>query len=594
MKKPNLLIMLFFLSIIYVQPNGALSVDVNDPVNATLGLNTGTLENQSSVYYYQFLAESNDYMFSLSGPTSTDFDMRIYDLDGILITSAIGVVYPDNAVILNYQGILNIEIYSFSGFGDFALNISIYEDPQTNNPVDAYLGMNIGTLDIDNPSHQFNFATTVGNYSFQLSGPDNTDFDLHILDEFGEILAGAYGIDYPDTAYVINSPTIMTIEVYSFFGYGEFSLNISSFIPTNDPQNPPTPDPIAAELGSNMGVLTMENPFVLYEFISVSGNYSFQLSGPEDSDFDMYIMNEFGEILASAFDVEYPDIANVINAPNLMIIEVYSYYGYGEFVLNISEYTPIPGESYDYPINAQLGDNFGSIGSTGVSFLRMDETGSFAFSLTGPEETDFDMIITTLDGEFIDGAFGVTYPDTVTIYNLETSIIITVYSFSGYGDYVLHIEQVADLEGLHYYNFVEGDIFEWEIETGFQSDGNTEGSSIRVLIEILETDPVWIPNAFNELFNISMEDEYFSDYFISDNAGIFILPIYASFSDGTMATTQDELPNMSNDARAEITWSCDEVTCTSTYSNNNEDHSIFISITYNIITGILVLFDLTI
>ncbi|MDH5404078.1 MAG: hypothetical protein OEY49_16390 [Candidatus Heimdallarchaeota archaeon] len=99
----------------------------------------------------------------------------------------------------------------------------------------------------------------------------------------------------------------------------------------------------------------------------------------------------------------------------------------------------MPGDQFNNPIVANMGENFGEIncGSTFFSFIGVQA--NYNFTLIGPTNTDFDMILYDENHNYLDSANSNSYPDSIYKNTALDRFIIEIYAITGSGTFSLFI-----------------------------------------------------------------------------------------------------------------------------------------------------------
>ncbi|MDH5402328.1 MAG: hypothetical protein OEY49_07550 [Candidatus Heimdallarchaeota archaeon] len=195
-----------------------LTISEGVPITpAYLGNNYGSLPTSNSEVVFEFSATIGEtYDFSLVGPSGTDFDMELYDENGYYLDGATGTSYPDNAHVQSAPATIYIVVWSFSGTGDFTLNIAVGV------AIDRleYYGFNQGeTLDWTITDQ---YTDSTGTYAESVSltvevltsnpvdrwGTTDSLFEITVRDEAGDILES--GVE--EDVFPFISPISMVFE----------------------------------------------------------------------------------------------------------------------------------------------------------------------------------------------------------------------------------------------------------------------------------------------------------------------------------------------------------------------------------------------
>ncbi|MDH5647816.1 MAG: hypothetical protein OEZ01_17525, partial [Candidatus Heimdallarchaeota archaeon] len=153
----------------------------------------------------------------------------------------------------------------------------------------------------------------------------------------------------------------------------------------------------------------------------------------------------------------------------------------------------VPGDSFDDPITAVIGNNTGTISGVDPIYYWFDGTGTYIFTLNGDVETQFHLDIYT--GDRVRMIYnGVSYP-IVERATSANGFYLKVIPYSGTGDYTLTIDDTPDVVSNAYFDgFQQGDVLEWSTE---DYDGNHISN---ISIEILTPNTINIISSQEDLF----------------------------------------------------------------------------------------------
>lgn len=103
--------------------------DVSDPIVATLGDNSDTLDLKGDMLYYSFTTTPDQwYNFSLTGPEGTTFHMEVTKASSIAgLGQAYAWYYPNFVELGDLPNEIWIKVFSWEGAGDFTLTITEIE-----------------------------------------------------------------------------------------------------------------------------------------------------------------------------------------------------------------------------------------------------------------------------------------------------------------------------------------------------------------------------------------------------------------------------------------------------------------------------------
>ncbi len=156
----------------------------------------------------------------------------------------------------------------------------------------------------------------------------DADLDLYLIDTQGYIIESAETINNPEkVTHMFTSTQLVGIIVYGYYGASAYDLTIST-----SNMNLLSPgihtDTLSAEDQSNYYALQInvfENPIILDTILSFD----------DDNDFDLYIYDDLS-FYSSAWSDNPEEILTTIDYNTTLLVEVYSFSGFGDYTLDIS------------------------------------------------------------------------------------------------------------------------------------------------------------------------------------------------------------------------------------------------------------------
>ncbi|MHA2252791.1 MAG: hypothetical protein ACXAD7_20685 [Candidatus Kariarchaeaceae archaeon] len=321
-------------------------------------------------------------------------------------------------------------------------------------PITITTGTTIGNLPGPGSYDSIWYSISLsGTYQLNLTGPNFTDFDMKIYDNNLQHIVNAMSDKYPDTVTLDDSWGDFFINVLPYEGSGEFSLEITKL-----PSYPGDSfyNPILISPGITIGDLSGPSDNLIYYNISLVGNFKFNLTGPVDTDFDMYLYNEKREIIDYAESNNllyiYPELMTVYALNGTYVVEIIGYSGIGSFALNITEFALLPGDHHTNAIKTDqliIRDNLPGPGMDGSLWYQFNFEGNYEFIFTGPKYYIFSFHLYDENLDRIDGDVYASYPEIVTVYGLHGIHFVNVlpYSDQGISFFTLNITQLPSEEG---------------------------------------------------------------------------------------------------------------------------------------------------
>lgn len=341
--KKFLLIIILIINITIINQSFAVpGENTGEAITIFEGITQGTLPGPDidGGIWYKITLDGH-YYFSLDALFSTDFDMGIYSDSMVLVGEADNNLYPDIWKAYNLVGEYFINVYPYSGSGDFDLNVTSFvaipgEDLEV--PINIEEGITEGLL--PGPSDDeaiYHNITLNGDYTFSLTGAANTDFDMQLQGENGWNIDSSTTSIYPEemTTHGLNGNYI--IKIYAYSGEGVFTLRIERIIYQVGGS---FYDPIAIT-GNNVNG-NLPGPSIsggIWYSIQLFGNYRFELTADDGTDFDIKLYDLEYVLIDSGSSYAYPEVMEIVNAIGTYIIEVYGYQesDTGSYLLVIEE-----------------------------------------------------------------------------------------------------------------------------------------------------------------------------------------------------------------------------------------------------------------
>lgn len=277
-------------------------------------------------------------------------------------------------------------------------------------------------------------------------------------------------------------------------------------------------DPIPIDEGITLG--TVNNTESLWYSINLEGNYEISLNASVSADFDMALYNSSLDVVQTATSPSYPDIMTIYSRYGLHYIEVYPYNGDGDFILNVTSFPVILGDSERNPILISEGTIQQTLdGSGDFLWYQVDLAGNYEFVLSGPNTANFDLYLYNSDLERIGITQGSDYPNLLTSYSIYGSFFIQIHSTSGAGDFTLVIKSFSLISGDHYLNPLQ-------IGEGTHT-GNLPGPS--------EDGSIWYSFNFDGKYRFMLTGAEFTDF------EIYLYTTHNTLIDSATASSYPEI-----------------------------------------------------
>ena len=429
----------------------------DNPIRINLDDTIGNMPGPgaSGEIYYVIYLSAGDYEFSLTGPGGTDFNMYLFDDNGNNIGIADDTTYPDILMVTGLGvGYYLVTIFPITGTGEFTLNIATYSPPTGDSPANAIpiaaISKTVGVIPGPGASEEIWYIITLpaGGRRFSLTGPSETDFNLDLYDSNEDFINSADDTYYPDELIILDLETgDFFIAIRPITGIGAFTLTITEYTPGKSSDS-------AIVIGLDDTVDSLPGPGLYGEiWFSIpldAGDYQISLTGPGGTDFNLDFFNSTFSWIGGAYSDDYPDklIVTDLESGDYYIAVIASN-GTGDFTLTIAIYAPTLDEPPINAITIELGDTTGSLlglalnGSIWYNITLL--SGNYQYSLTGPEGTNFNLELYDSSITYIAGTYDFSYPDVLTILDLETGIYyINVFNASidiGTGAFTLTISE---------------------------------------------------------------------------------------------------------------------------------------------------------
>ncbi|MDD4308087.1 MAG: PKD domain-containing protein [Thermoplasmata archaeon] len=331
--------------------DSAIEISAGDTVD-------GTLSEAGVDIFYKVLLEPGDVLeATLEGPSDTDFDLFAYEnvrfLDRYIITGSANETSDESLRFVAWEeDYYIIDVFSYEGKGDYSMTVEVVDtvslDDGDNSIIDATVvtagdvltGELNSYYDADDYYRILMSSGQILNVFLEVPVQVNTDFDLYIMDSTGEWLdwsESAYGNEQA-SAYSMYSGYLF-INVWAYDGIGEYQLTVEVQEAAGADSNNDIYSAVAALDGQSItGSLNQyDDPDDFFSIYLAAGQtMTAELTGPAESDFDLYLYDGDGYMADSS---ESPTSYEIIYFTPFFggtyYINPYAYSGYGSYTLDI-------------------------------------------------------------------------------------------------------------------------------------------------------------------------------------------------------------------------------------------------------------------
>ncbi len=334
----------------------------NDAVEVFSGDSiSGTMPGTGTDDLYKILLEPGEVLnVTLTGVTGTDFDLYAYEnvrfRDDFIITHSACNSSSEAMTFVAWEGNYYIlDVYSYNGSGNYTLDVEIVEtislDDGDNsisqaNPLDSGMTVSDDLNEYYDTDDYYEIYVNQGQilHTFlEVPVQVNTDFDLYIYDSSGSQLGiseASYGNEELSIYATIGASYY--VNAWAYDGIGNYSLYAETFTaPSADSNN----DIMSAQNISDgayfnetlNGYNNVDTDDYYSIYLSAGDTITANMSGPSNADFDLYICDDDGDIVASSKEYSSSE-AIIYSAPHggYYYVNPYAYDGSGTYVLSVN------------------------------------------------------------------------------------------------------------------------------------------------------------------------------------------------------------------------------------------------------------------
>ena len=452
------------------------------------GPGTGYIDATDTADYYKISVSSGQAVSaSMTPPTSSDFDIKLYDTNQSQVdSSSLGGSQTDSVEsTASTSGYFYIYVYQYSGSGTYSMTVTVTGGTATQNDMGSSddAGNSLSAATTISPKSGTGYVDSTDTYDYykvsvssgqtvraSVTPPTGSDFDIKLYDtNQSQVDSSSLGGSQTDTVEsTATSSEYFYIYVYQYSGSGTYSMTVTvtggtatqnDFNTSTDASNEAlTATPISA--GSGTGYLDSSDTVDWY-IVSVGTNLtmSASITPPTGSDFDLALFaspTSTTEIDSSTLGGSQTDtVEGTASASPYLYLKVSRYSGQGIYSLTIHVTGGTAAQNdmntgtdaggyFNTATEISAGSGTGYVDSTDVyDYYKVHVTSGqmIRASITPPSGSDFDIMLYDTNQSRVDSSsLGGSQTDTVESTATSSEYFyIEVDQFSGSGIYSLTV-----------------------------------------------------------------------------------------------------------------------------------------------------------
>jgi hypothetical protein len=448
------------------------------------GSGTGYIDDTDTADYYKVSVSSGQTVsVSMTPPSGSDFDLKLYDTSQSQIdSSTLGGSQTDTVEgTATSSGFFYIHVYRYSGSGIYSMTITVTggatqndmgSDIDAGNSVSAAAeissGSGTGYLDdqTDTDDYYKVHVSSGQTISVEMTPPSGSDFDLELYDPTqSRVDSSAHGgsqMDSVEAIAILAGYYYIHVEQWSGSGIYSMTVVVTGGTAQNDANSGQDASDsfvqaLAIEAGSYTGFIDSTDTNDYYKVNLSSGQtIEVSLTPPSGSDFDLYLYNPSqSQVASSTLGGSQTDrVSYVATSSGDYYIRIKQWSGSGvySFTVWLSSVAAQndwnsgrdAGNSRDQALAISSGSGTGYLDSTDTNdYYKITTTsgGEIDAIFTPPTGSDFDLYLYDSNGSQVaSSTLGGSQTDTINYTATSAgNWYIRVYLYSGEGTYSLQV-----------------------------------------------------------------------------------------------------------------------------------------------------------